>query len=399
MTHRVLSVPIFTGLTRPVSGSQARLLGLNDQLRRLCYDNFVLEDAQCEEQQDQDHGVVYHYREFKPFGRTLSILRDLNPSYILTLVKVLRRERICLVQLSHPCGFIAAKFAATLSRRGTPLVYDAHNVGIEVLRESLEGADQAAAFLQPLVTALVDFLERLVCKKLANKVFAVSERDRLALQARHQLAPGKIVVIPSGCIIRHGPTEAEKAFARQKLGIDANKTVAIFHGYFQYPPNREAFDWIVEEIAPRIGQYDTDLLFLIGGTGAPRFRRDNVVSLGFIPNLDSFLAVADIAIVPISRGSGTRLKVLEYMSMGLPIVAMEKAIEGIDLVDGQSIFISGNELDEFVRTLKRVLASRDAWGPVGRHARQVAVQSYDWNVIGKKLDEVYQSILRGVGCN
>jgi hypothetical protein len=61
---------------------------------------------------------------------------------------------------------------------------------------------------------------------------------------------------------------------------------------------------------------NSNVLFLVGGTGAPTFERENVRSVGFTEGLPRFFAVEDIATLPKDAGSGTRLKLFQYTNRG-----------------------------------------------------------------------------------
>ena len=75
---------------------------------------------------------------------------------------------------------------------------------------------------------------------------------------------------------------------------------------------------VFRDLAPRPRMINSNVLFLVGGTGAPTFERENVRSVGFTEDLPRFFAVGDIATLPKDAGSGTRLKLFQYTNRGFP---------------------------------------------------------------------------------
>src|SRR5439155_14104083 len=114
------------------------------------------------------------------------------------------------------------------------------------------------------------------------------------------------------------------------LQFSPETKVVLFHGIYSLYPNRRAVELIVNLLAPAFIESNPKVQFLLVGTGMPEFTRANVKSLGFLPDLSLALKAADVAIVPLERGAGVKLKVLDYMGAGLPIVTTAIGIEGID---------------------------------------------------------------------
>jgi glycosyltransferase involved in cell wall biosynthesis len=191
------------------------------------------------------------------------------------------------------------------------------------------------------------------------------------------------------------PTDEEKARARRAQGISEHTPVIVFHGYYPYPPNREAFDVIERYLAPRLRAINSSVLFLVGGSGAPTFERDNVRSVGFIEDLPRFLAAGDIAAVPISAGSGTRLKIFQYMNRGLPIVTTEKGIEGVAAHNGEDALIVPRVDERFVDKVAYLLENESERARLGVNARKLLEAKYTWDAIGAQLLGVYQRVLEG----
>ena len=174
------------------------------------------------------------------------------------------------------------------------------------------------------------------------------------------------------------------------MRIENNKIVILFHGTYSYHPNKEAMDLIVNYIAPLIGKEFKNVLFVLAGNGVPICERMNVKSIGFVEDLYSLLNIADIAIVPILNGGGTRLKILDYLSAGLPIVSTTKGIEGINAKNGEHAIIVDNVNDEFIEAIKYLTDNEQERKKIGLNARRLAEEDYDWDKIGERLNKLYK---------
>ena len=93
---------------------------------------------------------------------------------------------------------------------------------------------------------------------------------------------------------------------------------------------------------------------------------------------------AAVAIVPLLSGSGTRLKILEAMGLGLPVISTSKGAEGIAYSNGQDIIIADTETD-YAAALINLLDSKQTRINIQQNARKLAQAIYDWDVVGISL--------------
>jgi len=394
----ILDITIHVGLSRPKNGAQERYANLAKQLASRNHKVFVLEAAECVDPEDQKLATVYPYRDIALVGRTLRVFRDLAPSFFRSVLHILRKNPVDLIQISHPSGALAVKLATLLTSSDAPLVYAPHNVESELIGETFSNDPTYTRIERFLLPQYIFFLELLISRFVAQHVITVSERDKDLLVRRFRVAPAKISVVPSGGSFTRLPTDEEQALARREQSVSEHEVVLVFHGYYPYPPNREAFDVIQQYLAPRLAASNPNVTVLMGGTGAPLFNRGNVRSIGFIDNLPCFLAAADIAIIPIEAGSGTRLKIFQYMNSGLPIVSTQKGVEGVAADDGEHALIAPRVDGEFVHKLAFLLENEAERRRLGANARELLRTKYTWDVIGEQLLSVYDHLRHGGSC-
>ncbi len=224
-----------------------------------------------------------------------------------------------------------------------------------------------------------------------DHIIAVSNKDKDTFVKKYKLID-KVSVIPSGCVIRPLSSKKESYKFKEKHGIDPLSKIVIFHGSYQHPPNEEAFRLIKDFIAPKFEELNENIQFLVGGSDVPVLETTNFKSVGFIGNMWEFLSMADIAIVPLLKGGGTKLKVLDYLSAGLPIVTTKKGIEGIDAEDYEHVLIVDSVNDEFINKINYFIENEDEMIRIGINARKLAENKYDWNKIGDQLNNLFEEI-------
>jgi len=97
--------------------------------------------------------------------------------------------------------------------------------------------------------------------------------------------------------------------------------------------------------------------------------------------------------VPLRLGGGTRLKIVEAMAMGKPIVSTRLGAEGIDAVPGRDLLIE-DEPEDFAAAVNRLLAEPCLAARIGQSARKLAVERYAWSGAARGLEEFYRRILK-----
>ncbi len=389
----VLNILVHGGLSRPISGGQLRDLQLTQQLKKRGDTILLLEPDRYVDAKDRAIATVYSYRDLSLFGRRLCSFRDFTLSYLRAIWRIITTKDVDLIKLTHPSGVSAARLACMLARKRPSLVYSAHNVESDLIDEAFERDAHYTWIEKSIVPLYFTFLEKLATL-IADGIIVVSDRDRDRFQAKFGVDPHKLYVVPSGRAVSPLPSADERKVSRQALDISLNTRVVLFHGFYQYPPNREAFDAIEKQIAPRIAAATDDVLFLLAGTDAPRFERGNVRSIGFVGALDELCAASDIALVPIRRGGGTKMKVFDYMNAALPMVATPRAMEGIDAVDGEHALIAST-VDDLANKLIWLLDHPDECRRIGMSGRQLLETKYTWDILGTRLFAACERIRGG----
>ncbi len=135
------------------------------------------------------------------------------------------------------------------------------------------------------------------------------------------------------------------------------------------------------------------LQFYIVGKNPPNIPKpSNVTFLGYVENTKEFIMKSDICIAPLRYGSGTRLKILEYMAMGKPIISTSKGAEGIDYTENKNIIIE-DDFDAFSEKIRIVLDDKRLRDDLGKNAMDLIKQKYNWEIYRKTLHNVYKKYM------
>ncbi|MBI2855206.1 MAG: glycosyltransferase family 4 protein [Chloroflexi bacterium] len=333
------------------------------------------------------HG--YYFRQGTLFGYYLATFTDLNPFFFRTLRRIVKKEAIDVIMVTAPYGIPLASMAC----RKVPIIYDAHAVQKKSLAGTLDLlARQNGPWSSPAVRKIaratlgtyIRLIERLACRKSVH-IAAVSEADRQAFINEYHVAPDRVTVIPP--FLHRSETQGRIADEQKDTGISI-----LFHGNYDYPPNREAVRLITEYIAPEVAKRDGRIRFVLAGTNAPVLERGNIRCLGYVQDLEKLMRSCDIAIAPLLEGGGIRTKMLDYMSAGLPVIATRKSLEAINARDGEHAIILDSVDDRFTQAILDMANDPGKRQTLGRNGQVLAEAEYGRDKIQLKLGEILSKV-------
>ncbi len=221
-----------------------------------------------------------------------------------------------------------------------------------------------------------------------------SERERRKLVARH---PGaNIEVIPNGVDTGYYSRGDISNASAQNLG-ESSKQSIVFVGSMDYHANIEAMVRFASEVWPEIARKHSNLQFVIVGRDpSPAIRSlasDRIRVTGTVDDVRPFYSSAIAAVVPIHSGSGTRLKILEAMAAGVPVVSTRLGAEGIDVEHDVHILLAETG-PEFAAAIDRIAASPETRRRLSAVARALVVDRYDWSAIGERLFTIHNNLVQ-----
>ena len=227
--------------------------------------------------------------------------------------------------------------------------------------------------------------ERVLSPKF-DAVTCTSDIDAAVFQ-RH-CTEDVIEIIPNGVDVAHyQPNFSAEAPAH-----------LIYIGSMDWYPNEDAVSFFADEVLPKIHAEVPDVKFsIVGGNPSARVQKlaekEGIVVTGRVPEIKPYFAEATVFVVPLRIGSGTRLKILEALAMGKAIVSTSVGAEGLDLKDGEEIFIA-DESTAFADAVTRLLTDPTLRRRIGENGRARVERDYDWRSIGEKLHTLYESLIK-----
>lgn len=275
-------------------------------------------------------------------------------------------------------------FVDLVRASGAPVVLDAHNVETDIMA-TLARTDGRrlhrlrwrweAAKMGPAERAAVG---------ASAAVLATSDQDAEVFRG---WGAERVEVVPNGvdtAAVSYAPPSAHHEL--------------LYVGQYGYRPNEAAAIELVAEVLPLVrdavpdatvelvGRNPTEALRALEGAG--------VAVVGAVDEVVHCLHHARVVVVPLRAGSGTRLKILEAMAAGTPVVSTPLGAAGIDAVDGEHLLLGESPADLAAQTV-RVLTGDDLAAALSKAARALVEQRYDWDVfapvVGGVVDDLTSS--------
>ena len=286
-----------------------------------------------------------------------------------------------VVQIEHSYGFLP--FEVALSRHRQPFVLCEHNV------ESQLGAATYGKWpllLRPL--ARYDQWrgrrwERRVLSQ-ASAVAAVTEADARTME---RLSGGQPVGVVSNGV-------DTRAFSQVHPAVGSDKV--LFVGNYEYAPNVDAIEWALDEVLPRLWRQRPQARFIVCGHALPqawrrRFTDARIEWRGYVPDLTEVQAEAAAFLAPLRFGGGSKLKVLEALAAGLPLVSTPEGVSGLGVVDGVHAHLGGTA-EGLVDGLVAVLGQPDRARELGEAGRAHVAARFDWAAAAAQLESLYERL-------
>jgi glycosyltransferase involved in cell wall biosynthesis len=265
-----------------------------------------------------------------------------------------------------------------------PLVFD--SVNAEELR-------MAVVSRRLSIRALAARLQLGAVRKLeqeaaaaARRVFAVSPEERAHFE---ETAPGRVDLIPNG-------VDIAKILPREIRATPTRKI--LFLGSLNYSANVDALKHLIEDILPLVRNRDAELVVVGSQPGRRIFEIARghdfpIRVVGQVPDVAPHLHEARLLVVPLREGAGTRVKVLEALAYGVPVVSTTIGCEGLGLSEREIVI--ADEDTEFAGAIDRVLSDDDLCEQLSLAGRAAVESRFDWAKIGATADQILLAVATG----
>ena len=250
-------------------------------------------------------------------------------------------------------------------------------------------AKKAPIFLRPFLSidiAKIRYWEQYYWN-LCQRLIVMSDGDKEAIAPNVQQAK-KIEVVENG---------VDTQWFAEKAHQEAAQPTVLSVGTFKWLPNVEAVSFLVEQVWPKISKLmPSAQLHIVGNAPTDKViaygKSDSQIKvIGRIPDIRDAFKSAHVLAAPVFSGKGTRYKILGAMATETPIVATSIATEGLGVADGVEVMIA-NTADEMATKIVQLLKHKSQRVALAKAGKAFVTKKYNWQLIAKKLDRIYQTI-------
>jgi glycosyltransferase involved in cell wall biosynthesis len=311
-------------------------------------------------------------------GQSWMMLRDARPEMRQTLKDLAASTHFDVV---HADQLNMGQYA--LPFNGSRKVLDLHNALWVLYKRLAETLPPTKPMKYILLRdwRLLKQYEGQMCRSF-DAVTAVSQEDRDSLLAAG--ARADMVIIPIAI-----DTDEQAFIPRQPQGPH------IVHiGTMYWPPNIDGITWFLDDIYPLIKQRVPDVKCTLIGARPPasivdRAKADPSLTVtGYVDDPLPYLRASSMMVVPLRAGGGMRVKILNALSQGIPMVSTTVGCEGIAVKNGEDILIA-DDPQGFADASARLLTESELNAHITRNGRGTAEQQYDYRQACRPLDAIY----------
>lgn len=312
-----------------------------------------------------------------------NVERFRSPS-LLAAIRDLRRDSIDVVDIEH-----AQMWSCSTACEGLPIVLGTHNVESDIVRQLANACrNPLKRMLYRIETAKMRRFEEHAWRS-CDRCLTVSEKEREVVVAAG-VTPSRVLTVPNGVDL-----------ARLTFGPRPGRKRFLFLGGLDYRPNEDALQWLLAEIWPRVRAGAPQAELVLAGRGTERFGASGlppgvtcIGDPGDPGEVASCLSAADGLLVPLRIGAGTRIKILEAMAVGVPVVTTTRGGEGIAAVNGTHLLI-GDTPGTFADACVRLLADPALSATLAANARRLVEDHYSFEKIGARVLDAIDTIVPG----
>jgi glycosyltransferase involved in cell wall biosynthesis len=325
----------------------------------------------------------------------LTVLNYYDLKAARELSRILNEQTFDLVQIEqiHLIGYLPIIRAC----RSHPLVVcDWHNIESESMaRYGRYTRNWAQKLYANRTTHLIKNMERRLLTECDAHI-VVSERDQARL--RTLVPEARVHIVENGVdMAQYADCEELDPKSMGAARSQQTRRDIVFVGSMDFHANIDGAKYFCAEVWPKIHTQAPQFRFIVVGSRPAAEVRDlaqssGIIVTGAVDDVRPYYRGALAAIVPLRVGGGTRLKILEAMAAGVPVVSTSIGAEGLAVNPGANILLADTP-EEMVRVLIELHHSPEMWRRLSEAGRELARTRYDWCVIGSSLQRTHRLLL------
>lgn len=292
--------------------------------------------------------------------------RFISDEFSYALIKLLTEKKFDVIQLE---GLYLCPYIPVIRKYSEALIsYRAHNIEYEIWERTAKLSEgMRSKYLNNLSKRIKRFEISYLNKY--DLLIPITDRDGKILDQLGNTKP-------------HHTSQTGIDFASLVPTAKKLEFPSLFHiGALDWSPNQEGIIWFLDYCWPKIHNQNPELKFYLAGRNAPewferRIKREGVEYLGEIENAYDFINSKAIMVVPLFSGSGMRIKIIEGMALGKPIITTDIGTEGIPTENWNNILIANDE-NQFTDAIQRLISDRNLADQIGRNAIGFIQEKFD----------------------
>lgn len=284
------------------------------------------------------------------------------------------------VEIVVCAGVNMASYLDLVKGNGVSNIVDTHNIDSLVV-------DRFSSFLDDPLRRTFSKLAAPKLRKWETQVFArsalvmVCSGDEVSL-VKKMSPEARVYSVPNGAQITVSSNRGERS--------KNSRPTLLFFGRLDYFPNVDAVEYFCAQIIDPLRQLVPNFRLRVVGAGGSAgmqaliARHPEIELVGLVDDIQAELSLADAAIVPLRSGGGTRLKILEALAAGCPVISTSIGAEGLDVVNDIHLLLR-DDPNTFASAIQSVVEDDQLAQRLSFAGRSIAAERYSWDGIGASM--------------
>ncbi len=269
----------------------------------------------------------------------------------------------------------SARYMRPALERGIPCIYSAHNLEQRIVAGPPDGFRRHLA--RPFAARMASIERHWAARAVAVAAVTTEEAEWFS-----RVNP-KTVVVPNALMVD------EHVF---RPPPDRQGGPVAFIGNLRYAPNRHAATVLMQQIFPRIRGRFPELNCLVAGLGPDKklqsMQGDGISVLGNVADMTALWSRISLIVCPLTWGAGSRLKLLEAATCGVPIVSTPMGAEGLSLLPGKD-YLAAQTPEEMAQAAIKILSDQSLAARLAENARHSVETFHNWHSLAPHLRDIY----------
>ncbi|HBB31243.1 MAG TPA: glycosyl transferase family 1 [Cyanobacteria bacterium UBA8803] len=277
---------------------------------------------------------------------------------------------------------------------GCCLIYDAHNIE-KSLRRDISVSEHKPPFVSSLSGIKTAIIEGYLVQQV-DQIWVCSQQEAHLLQKLYRQIPPTHIVANGVNIADYHSDRISHSLPTD--GLEPNHFTAIFTATFSYYPNSVAAQILIGQIYPQLRKFYPNCRLILAGHSPTPYMKESaqedsgIIVTGKASDIRPYLTAASVVIVPLLKGGGTRLKILEAFAAHRPVVSTTKGAEGLNVRDGEHLLIR-DKVEDIVAGVCQLWSDSSLGRKLAESAYKLVQQEYSSTAVRQQVEQAVLQLL------